>query len=85
MDLAKISIIVSFPPPNSVKHFRTTLGHTRYHRKFIKSYAQITTPMEKLLKKDTKYQWIEECQKSLDILKEKMVIAPIFVFPDGQK
>ena len=41
--------------------------------------------MEKLLKRDAKYEWIEECQKFLDILKEKMVIAPILVFPYWKK
>ena len=42
-------------------------------------------PMEKLLKHDVKYEWNKECQKSLDILKEKMVTAPILVFPDWKK
>lgn len=41
--------------------------------------------MEKLLKKDVTFQWNEECQNSLDILKEKMVTAPILVFPDRNK
>lgn len=41
--------------------------------------------MEKLLKRDAKYEWNEECQKSLDILKEKMVTTPIQVFPDWKK
>ncbi len=41
--------------------------------------------MEKLLKKDIVFQWNEECQKSLYILKEKMVTAPILVFPNGTK
>jgi len=82
VDPTKISIIVNLPPPNSIKQLKTTLGHTGYYRKFIKGYAQITTPMEKLLKKVVKYRWTKECQKSFDILKEKMVIAPILVFPD---
>ena len=42
-------------------------------------------PMEKLLKHDAKYEWTKECQKSLDILKEKMVTMPILVFPDWKK
>ena len=37
--------------------------------------------MEKLLKKYKKFIWTEECQRSLVILKEKMVTAPILVFP----
>jgi hypothetical protein len=42
-------------------------------------------PMEKLLNKDIKYQWNDECHKILDILKEKMTIVPILVFPDWSK
>ena len=42
-------------------------------------------PMEKLLRKDIKFQWIDECQQSLDILKEKMVKTPILVFPNWSK
>ena len=38
--------------------------------------------MEKLLKHDAKFEWTQECQRSLDTLKEKMVIASILVFPD---
>jgi hypothetical protein len=60
----------------------TTLGHTRYYKKFIKNYAQITTPMEKLLKKYCQFQWTEECQQSFDTLN---FIAPILVFPDWSK
>jgi len=41
--------------------------------------------MEKLLKKDVTFYWNEECQKSLDVLKEKMVIAPILVFSHWKK
>jgi hypothetical protein len=84
-DPSKIAIIVDFPPPTSVKQLCTALGHTIYYRKFIKGYAQITTPMEKLLKKDYQYEWIDECQQSFDTLKQKMVTMPILVFPDWSK
>jgi hypothetical protein len=60
------------------------LGHTRYYRKFIKGYAHITALMEKLLRKDNKFHWNEDCQPGLDTLKEKMVTAPILVFPDWE-
>jgi hypothetical protein len=55
VDPAKIAVIVNLPPPNSVPQLRETLGHTGYYRKFIKGYAQITAPMEKLFKKDTRF------------------------------
>ena len=77
VDPTKIFVIVNLPPPKSVRQLRATLGHTRYYMIFIKGYAHITTPMEKLLKKDTKFQWNEDCQQALDTLKEKMVTTPI--------
>jgi hypothetical protein len=46
---------------------------------------QIIAPMEKLLKKEAKFQWNEECQQGLDTLKQKMVTTPILVFPDWKK
>jgi hypothetical protein len=69
VDHANIVVIVNLPPPKSMRQLRETLGHTGYYRKFIKGYAQITSPMEKLLKKDTRFQWNEECQQGLDTLK----------------
>jgi hypothetical protein len=41
--------------------------------------------MENILKKDSQFHWIEECQQIFDMLKHKMVTAPILVFPDWSK
>jgi hypothetical protein len=41
--------------------------------------------MEKLLKKEAKFQRNEDCQKGMDVLKQNLVTVPILVFPDWQK
>jgi hypothetical protein len=69
VDPSKIAIIVDLPPPTTVKQLHTALGHTSYYRKFTKGYAQITTPMEKLLENNCQFSWTEECQQSFDTLK----------------
>jgi hypothetical protein len=56
MDPAKIAVILNLSPLKSVLHLRATLRHTRYYKKFIKGYAHITVPMDKLLKKNIKFQ-----------------------------
>jgi len=61
VDPVKIVVIVNLPPPKLVHQLKSTLGHTGYYRKFIRSYEKITAPMEKLLKKDIKFQWNEQC------------------------
>ena len=61
MDPAKIAVIVNLEAPMNVKQLCVMLGHMGDYIKFVKAYAQITTPMEKLLKKDTTFYWDEEC------------------------
>lgn len=55
VDLSKIIIIINMDPHRNVKQLCATLAHTGYYRKLIKAYAQITAPMEKLLKKDVMF------------------------------
>jgi hypothetical protein len=85
VDLAKIAVIVNLPPPKTIFQLRATLGHTGYYKKFIKGYVQITAPMENILRKETKFQWNDECQHGLDTLKENMVTVLILAFPDWEK
>ena len=82
VDPTKFAIILYLPPPTSITQLISVLGHTGYYRKFIRGYAEITKPMEKILKKDAKFQWIEACQESLDKLKNKMATMPILVFSE---
>jgi hypothetical protein len=85
VDPSKIAIIVDLPPLTLVRQLRTVLGHIGYYIKFIKGYAHITSPMEKLLKKVCQFQRSEECQQSFNTLKQEMVIVPILVFPYWSK
>jgi hypothetical protein len=41
--------------------------------------------MEKLLKKELKFQWDEDCQRGLDIVKRKLVTVSILIFLDWNK
>ena len=85
VDPVKIVVIVILEALKNVNQLCAMLGHTRYYIKFIKAYAHITPPMEKLLNKDATFYWDEECQHILDVLKDKMVIVPILVFLDWKK
>ena len=80
VDPAKRALILRFPPLTNVDMLRETLGHIGYYHKFIRGYATITAPMEKLLKKYVAYLWSPECQGIFDTLKDKMDSTPILVF-----
>lgn len=68
-----------------MKQLREILGHTGYYRRFIRNYAAIIAPMEKLLRNMEEFIWTTECQASLNNLKERLVSAPILVYPDWNK
>jgi hypothetical protein len=81
VDPAKVFVIVNLTPPTSDKQLRSTLGHIGYYRRFIRRYANITAPLENLLKKDETFQWTPKCDKEFETLKEKLIIALILIFP----
>ena len=78
---SKITAIKKWEAPSSLHELRSFLGAIGYYRDFIPKYAQITSPLCKLLKKNTKYVWNKEQQESFELLKEKLINAPILKFP----
>jgi len=61
------------------------LWDTKYYGRFIWSYVKVAMPLEKLLRNDIKYIWNLECQEVLDMLKDKLVMTPILIFPYWDK
>ena len=82
VDPAKVVVIVHKEAPEIVKQLRSLLGHTGYYRRFIRNYAKIISPLEKLLQKSEVFQWMDDCRLALDTLKEKLETMPILVHPD---
>ena len=56
----RTKMVAEFPTPTDVHTLRQFLGLTGYFRKFIKDYAMVTTPLTKLLKKESSWIWEEE-------------------------
>ena len=71
--------------PTNVKQVRSALGMMGYYRKFVKDYAKIVQPLNDLLKKDTKFNWTEDCEQAFNVLKIKLIEAPILRYPQFDK
>ncbi|KAA3470401.1 RNA-directed DNA polymerase-like protein [Gossypium australe] len=76
VDLSKISAIVDWKPPRNVSEIRSFLGMVGYYRRFVKGFSIIATPMMRLLQKDVKSEWTENCQQSFEKLKALLTEAP---------
>ncbi|GJW38531.1 reverse transcriptase domain-containing protein [Tanacetum coccineum] len=82
VDRAKIDVIAKLPYPTNVKGVRSFLGHAGFYQRFIKDFSMISKPMTKLLMKDAKFDFSDDCKKAFNILKEKLTTAPIIILPD---
>src|SRR5436189_4521788 len=84
VDKAKIEVIEKLPPPTNVKGIRSFLGHAGFYRRFIKDFSKITKPLCDLLAKNAIFNFDESCMKAFEMLKEKLISAPIVVAPDAK-
>jgi hypothetical protein len=86
MDLEKIKVIKNWPSPKSVFEVQRFHGLASFYRKFIQNFNGISTPMMDTVKKRHKsFHWIEEAEKSFNLLKKKITKQPILVLLDFSK
>ncbi|XP_070027759.1 uncharacterized protein [Nicotiana sylvestris] len=82
VDRAKMEAIEKLPPPTSVRGIRSFLGHAGFYRRFIKDFSKISSPLCRLLEKDTSFKFDDACLKAFDELKRRLVTTPIIISPD---
>ncbi|KAL4379078.1 hypothetical protein GQ457_02G025900 [Hibiscus cannabinus] len=82
VDKAKIEVISKLPPPTTVKGIRSFFGHAGFYRRFIEDFSKITKPLCSLLEQGRPFEFNNDCAKTFNLLKQKLVTAPIVEPPD---
>ena len=81
VDPDRISTIVSFPTPQSVKSLRRFLGMAQFCNRFIKNLNTVAGPLYDLLKPSVKFNRDERCQTAFDHIKQLLSTAPVLRSP----
>jgi hypothetical protein len=77
MDPDKITVLKERIEPKNVKQLQQFLGICNYYRKFIKDYAKIATPLNKLLKAENKFKWENEQKEAFKSMKDALIEYPV--------
>lgn len=81
-DPEKISAVVNFPVPKTIRHLRQFLGLTGWVRKYVPSYASIAKPLNDRNKKNQSFVWGPEEEVAFVKLKELLCSYPVLRSPD---
>ncbi|KAI2643768.1 Retrovirus-related Pol polyprotein [Labeo rohita] len=87
-----------WPRPSTVTELRSFLGFAGYYRRFVKKFSQLAAPLHALASlatpkagklKTTRVPfgelWGSECESAFQVLKEKLVTAPVLGYADFTK
>jgi len=85
VDPTKIEVVKAWEPPKNVREVRSFLGLAGYYRRFVEGFSCIAQPLTHLLKKTTRFEWSEACQRSFDELKKRLTTSPVLTLPQGNE
>jgi hypothetical protein len=82
MDPEKIEAIREWSTSKNVTEVRSFISIVGYYRKFIARFSRIAHPITSLQRKEKKFQWTKECERSFHQLKKLLTSAPILRIAD---
>jgi hypothetical protein len=83
VDPRKVEAVLKWERPTNITEIRSFLGLAGYYRRFIEGFSTIAIPMTRLTRKETKWEWTQECEESFQELKKRLTTAPVLTLPSG--
>lgn len=80
---SNVDAILQAEPPVTLKQLRSFLGACNFYRKFIKSFSDVTEPLNLLLRKDARFEWTPLCQRAFELMKSAITQAPTLAHFDA--
>jgi len=77
MSDTKVKTIQEWQEPKKVKDIQSFLEFANFYRHFIFNYSDIVIPLTRLTRKDTAWNFNENCRKAFNTLKQAFTSAPI--------
>ena len=82
VDTEKVEAMMSWERPKSVFEILSFLGLSGYYMRFIEDFSRLAAPMTRLTRKEVKFDWDDQCEKTFQELKRRLTSAPILIVPE---
>lgn len=83
VDPSKVEVVVSWERPKTTTEIRSFMGLAGYYRRFIEGFTKIVAPLTQLTRKSHIFAWTKQCEKSFQLMKEKLTTSPVLVLPQS--
>ena len=85
VDPAKVEAVLRWERPTTATEIRSFLGLAGYYRRFIQGFSSLAAPLTRLTRKEERFVWTEDCERSFRTLRERLTTAPVLCLPDGHE
>ncbi|KAI5115854.1 hypothetical protein M0805_006710, partial [Coniferiporia weirii] len=85
MDPIKLTGILEWPMPKTVKQLRSFMGFCNYYRRFIPNFSQTVYPLNELTCTNEPWTWTPERDKAFLKLKTQFLDKSALLIPDPSK
>ena len=80
-----MEVVKSWPRPLTPTDIRSFFGLSSYCRRFVEGFASIASPLNTLTQKCKKFEWSEACERSFQMLKDRLTSALVLTLSEGTK
>ncbi|XP_039306053.1 uncharacterized protein LOC120357968 [Solenopsis invicta] len=72
-----LTSIQNFPTPKTQKNIRQFLGKVNFYHEYIPKSSILLDPLHRLLRKNEKFIWAEDCERSFTEIKKLLCSQPV--------
>ncbi|XP_038877048.1 uncharacterized protein LOC120069376 [Benincasa hispida] len=77
VDPQKVEAVVNWERSANATEVRSFLGLARYYRRFVEDFSRLALPLTALTRKNAKFEWLDKCEQSFQVVKKRLVTASI--------
>ena len=78
----KVATIKNYPVPKTNKDVTKFLGLARFYDKLIPNFALVSSPLNYMMCKGSKFNWTEQCNNAFESLKTALCSSPVMSIDD---